>query len=103
MGSNLLYAHFTIVTPFRGTVLAERYRDKVEPYQQNLQSLSFYEGTHHNLSAVSTDTLASLQKEANRQFYFSKSRLLRILRATNQKKRIPQLATKFIRKKLIGS
>lgn len=101
--SNLLYAHFTIVTPFRGTVLAERYKDKVEPTQQDLYNLSFYDGTHHQLSDIPNDIVAMLQKEANRRFYLSKSRILRILWATNQKRRIPLLAAKFVRKKIIGS
>jgi radical SAM superfamily enzyme YgiQ (UPF0313 family) len=101
--SRLLYAHFTIVTPFLGTVLASKFKDLVDQHQTDLHSLNFYEGIQHNLSDVPNETVARIQKEANRKFYLNPGRLWRILKATPQKRRIPLLFRKFIRSKILGS
>ena len=101
--SNLLYAHFMIVTPFLGTVLAERYKEKVAPFQKELGLLSLYDVSKHQMSDVPTETVAKLQRDANREFYVNVQRILRILWATPQKRKIPHLALKFVRNKLIGS
>jgi radical SAM superfamily enzyme YgiQ (UPF0313 family) len=101
--SRLLYAHFTIVTPFLGTVLASKYRELVDQHQTDLHSLNFYKGIQHNLSDVPNETVARIQREANRKFYLNPARLWRILKSTPQKKRIPVLFGKFIRNKIIGS
>ena len=101
--SRLLYAHFTIVTPFLGTVLASTFKDLVDQHQTDLHSLDFYEGIQHNLSDVPNETVGRIQKEASRKFYLNPDRLWRILKATPQKRRIPLLFRKFIRSKVLGS
>jgi len=100
--SRLLYAHFTIVTPFLGTELARKYKDLVDPYQKELHRLSFYRGVHHNLSTVPTETLAQIQMDASRAFYLNIGRIWRILKATPQKRRIPFLFLKFLRNKVFN-
>jgi len=101
--SNLLYAHFMIVTPFLGTVLAERYKEKAAPFLQDLGRLHLYNVSQHQMSDVPTETVVKLQRDANRKFYVSVQRILRILWATPQKRKIPFLAFKFVRNKVIGS
>ncbi len=100
--SRLLYAHFTIVTPFLGTELARKYKDLVDQHQKELHRLSFYGGVHHNLSTVPTQILAQIQMGANRAFYLNISRVWRILKATPQKRRIPMLFIKFLRNKVFN-
>ena len=86
--SHLTFASFFVVKPTKGTALWEMVRDKAESAEVHLESQD-YHSFHPNLSAMSDAALQRVYGRANRRFYLSPRRLLKINKMMLEGRRTP--------------
>lgn len=82
--SRLHTATFLIVIPFKGTPLFELYKDKIKAEMSGFENYDYTIG-RFNMSEVSNEELFSLQRYANRKFFFNPLRILRTIRVHPRK------------------
>ncbi len=98
--SHLHEALFFIVTPFGGTKMGERIASSRDLAGARFSDFDYFRGDY-NLSAVSKEELFRLQRTAFRRFYFSFSRIIRIIRAHPQRRHLLKFGWLVLRKILV--
>jgi anaerobic magnesium-protoporphyrin IX monomethyl ester cyclase len=96
--SHLHLVKYTVATPFPNS---ELYRMAMRRCPEKLRGLQYMPECSHmsiNLSEVSDDRLLYLQRKANRAFYCSPRRILRILRDFPRRRVLPTYIPEFLRR-----